>query len=96
MGTSIPNLFPNRFRESIFHPLTRLQIPALYIKINAHCNKECLINDHVAILENQIIFQSTYNTLHPKNTLSEKSHKKRKKGKHTYSITVCVLCSFII
>jgi hypothetical protein len=30
MGTSIPNLFPNRFQESIFHPLTRLQIPALY------------------------------------------------------------------
>ncbi len=29
MGTSIPNLFPNRFQESIFHPLTRLQIPAL-------------------------------------------------------------------
>ncbi len=28
MGTSIPNLFPNRFQESIFHPLTRLQIPA--------------------------------------------------------------------
>ena len=28
MGTSIPYLFPNRFRESIFHPLTRLQIPA--------------------------------------------------------------------
>ncbi len=26
---SIPNLFPNRFQESIFHPLTRLQIPAL-------------------------------------------------------------------
>jgi hypothetical protein len=24
------NLFPNRFQESIFHPLTRLQIPALY------------------------------------------------------------------
>ena len=23
------NLFPNRFQESIFHPLTRLQIPAL-------------------------------------------------------------------
>jgi hypothetical protein len=22
------NLFPNRFQESIFHPLTRLQIPA--------------------------------------------------------------------
>ncbi len=30
MGTSIPNLFPNRFQESIFHPLTRLQIPAQY------------------------------------------------------------------
>ncbi len=29
MGTLIPNLFPNRFQESIFHPLTRLQIPAL-------------------------------------------------------------------
>jgi hypothetical protein len=29
MGTSISNLFPNRFQESIFHPLTRLQIPAL-------------------------------------------------------------------
>ncbi len=28
MGTSIPNLFPNPFQESIFHPLTRLQIPA--------------------------------------------------------------------
>ncbi len=28
MGTSIPNLFPNRFQESIFHPWTRLQIPA--------------------------------------------------------------------
>ncbi len=26
------NLFPNRFQESIFHPLTRLQIPALVIK----------------------------------------------------------------
>jgi hypothetical protein len=26
------NLFPNRFQESIFHPLTRLQIPALYDK----------------------------------------------------------------
>jgi hypothetical protein len=23
------NLFPNRFQESIFHPLTRLQIPAM-------------------------------------------------------------------
>jgi hypothetical protein len=29
MGTSISYLFPNRFQESIFHPLTRLQIPAL-------------------------------------------------------------------
>jgi hypothetical protein len=29
MGISILNLFPNRFQESIFHPLTRLQIPAL-------------------------------------------------------------------
>jgi hypothetical protein len=28
MGTSIPNLFPYRFQESIFHLLTRLQIPA--------------------------------------------------------------------
>jgi hypothetical protein len=28
MGTSISYLFPNRFQESISHPLTRLQIPA--------------------------------------------------------------------
>ncbi len=28
MGTSIPYLIPNRFQELIFHPLTRLQIPA--------------------------------------------------------------------
>jgi hypothetical protein len=33
MGTSIPNLFPNRFQESIFHPLTRLQIPARFCNI---------------------------------------------------------------
>jgi hypothetical protein len=32
MGTSTSNLFPTRFQESIFHPLTRLQIPA-----QAHC-----------------------------------------------------------
>ncbi len=42
MGTSTPYLFPNRFRESIFHPLTRLQIPALAGRYDKPIPTRCL------------------------------------------------------
>ncbi len=40
----ILNLFPNRFQESIFHPLTRLQIPAQESTLSSYSGTMNLAN----------------------------------------------------